>query len=187
MSDLVTMGRRRFTVDEYDRMAETGILSPGERVELVHGVVRSMSPKNRAHVITTHVIHDRLREALRGRASVYVEAPLRLEALDSVPEPDVVVCSNPDLRAYASEQTTTLLVIEVADSSVEYDLGAKALLYAKAAVPEYWVVDLVDRRLVVFTEPREGSYRHRSEFTQDARVTPVSFPDLEIDTASLFP
>ncbi len=116
-------------------MAETGILGPDERVELVRGVVRRMSPKNRAHVIATDLICDLLKEALKGRASVYHEAPHIAEAIDSEPEPDVLVCSNPDRTAYGTNRTRVLLVIEVAESSLEYDRGEKAALYAEAGVP----------------------------------------------------
>lgn len=92
-----SVAERRFTVAEYHRMAESGILSPDERVELILGVIRKVSPKNRAHVIAAHQAYDLLRDALEGRASVYMEAPLRAESIDSEPEPDIMVCSNPDL------------------------------------------------------------------------------------------
>jgi len=124
---LQSVAQRRFTVEEYHRMAETGILGPDERVELVRGVIREMSPKNWAHVLAAKSVYDLLRDALRGRASVYQEAPLVAEGIDSEPEPDVLVCSNPDEWAYRSRRTKPLLVIEAADSSLEYDLGEKAM------------------------------------------------------------
>ena len=136
-----SVAQRRFTVEEYHRMAETGILGPDERVELVRGVIREMSPKNWAHVMAAKSVYDLPRDALRGQASVYQEAPLVAEGIDSEPEPDVLVCSNPDEWAYRSRRTKPLLVIEVADSSLEYDLAEKASLYAEAGVPEYWVVN----------------------------------------------
>ncbi len=102
------------------------------------------------------VHYDRLRDALRGRASVYFEAPLTAVQLDSEPEPDVLVCSNPEEWAYRSPRTKPLLEIEAADSSLEFDRGEKACLYAEAGVPEYWVVNLVDRVLMVFREPLKG-------------------------------
>ena len=73
----------------------------------------------------------------------------------------MLVCSNPDEWAYRSQRTKPVLAIEVVDSSLEYDLGEKAGLYAVAGVPEYWVVNLIDCVLVVFREPDEGSYRVR--------------------------
>lgn len=178
---------RRFTVEEYHRMAETGVLSRDERLELIRGAVREMSPKNRPHVIASRRVFNILVKALEGRASVYKEDPLVLRELDSEPEPDVLVCSNPDFEAYGTELTTPLLVVEVAESSLTGDLGDKAKLYAEAGIPEYWVVNLVDRVLVVFREPRDGSYQSRSTLLPGANVTPLSWPDVEVDVAFLFP
>ena len=182
-----TLEQRLFTVEEYHRMAEAGILSPDERVELIRGVVHAMSPKKRPHVVGVTGALKLLEKALSGRASVYQEAPLVLEQLDSEPEPDVLVCSNPDFRAYGTEATRALLVIEIADSSSSRDLGVKVALYAEAGVPEYWVVDLARRRLVVFRDPRGGDYQSRSTLDSGGRVSPVSWPDVIIDVAALLP
>jgi Uma2 family endonuclease len=184
---LETAGQRRFTVAEYHRMAETRILGPDERVELVRGVIRGMSPKSWAHVMSVKRIYDLLQTALQGRASVYQQAPLVLESLDSEPEPDVLVCSNPDEWAYLSERTSPLLVIEVADSSLEFDLGEKASLYAEAGVPEYWVVNLVERLLVVFRDRVNGIYQVRLSLDETMPVTPSAWPDLRFDGSAFFP
>ena len=133
-----TIEQRLFTVEEYHRMAEAGILSPDERVELIRGVIHAMSPKKRPHVVAVTGALKLLEKALEGRASVYPEAPLVLTDLDSEPEPDVMVCSNPDFRASGTEATRALLVVEIADSSRSRDLGVKVALYAEAGVPEYW-------------------------------------------------
>ena len=178
---------RRFKVEEYHRMVETGILSSDERVELIRGAVREMSPKNRAHVLATRRMFNSLVKELEGRASVYQEAPLVLSKLDSEPEPDLLVCSNPDFEAYGTEATAPLLVVEVSDSSLRGDLGDKASLYAEAQIPEYWVVNLVDRVLVVFREPHGGSYLQCSTLELGAFVTPISWPDVKVEVASLFP
>ncbi len=77
-----TIDQRRFTVEEYHRMAETGIFKPDERVELIRGVVRRMSPKNYAHVVAATKLHQRLVKAVAGRASVFKEDPLKLIRLD---------------------------------------------------------------------------------------------------------
>jgi Uma2 family endonuclease len=184
---LESVAQRRFTVEEFHRMAETGILKPDERVELIQGVILEMSPKNWAHVIATKVIFRTLEHALLGRASVYQEAPLVVSGLDSEPEPDVLVCSNPDELAYRSSRTQALLIVEVAEASLAFDLGEKVGLYAQAGVPEYWVVDLVDRVLVVFREPVSGSYRLRLSLDETARVTPGPWPDLAFEVSKLLP
>jgi Uma2 family endonuclease len=184
---LESVAQRRFTVEEYHRLAETGILGPDERVELIHGVIREVSPKNRAHVLATRAIFLGLERALRGRASVYFEAPLDAARIDSEPEPDVLVCSNPDEWAYRSQRTKPVLVIEVADPSLEHDLGEKAGLYAVVGVPEYWVVNLIDRVLVVFREPDEGSYRVRFSLEESSRVTPAAWPELSFAVSDFLP
>jgi len=168
-------------------MVETGILSSDERVELVRGVVCGMSPKNRAHVLATHHAYQMFRDALRGRASVYMEAPLRLAALDSEPEPDVQICSNTDFDAYGTDNAKPVVVIEVADSSLGHDLENKASLYAEAGIPEYWIVNLVDYELIVFTDPANGSYQQRATLDQRARVSARPWPDASFEVASLFP
>jgi Uma2 family endonuclease len=184
---LESVAQRLFTVEEYHRMAETGILGPDERVELVRGVIREMSPKNWAHVIATKRVFLALENALRERASVYFEAPLTAAPIDSEPEPDVLVCSNPDDLAYRSPRTKPLLVIEVAEFSLAYDLGEKAALYAEAGVPEYWVVNLLERSLVVFREPESGSYRTRRALDETSSVIPEPWPDVAFEVRAFLP
>lgn len=187
IEDMEIVGLRHFTVHEYHRMAEAGILGEGDRVELIRGVVREMSPKKRPHVIATTQIRELFARGLAGVASVYEEKPLELEALDSEPEPDVAIYSNPDVNAYGTERTAPLLVIEVADSTLRYDLSVKSELYAQGGIPEYWVVDLVHRTLVVFRDAKDGAYRDRSTHLLGARIRPLSWPDFELQVNALFP
>lgn len=179
--------QRRFTVEEYHRMAEIGILQPGERVELIRGVVRPMSPKNRAHVVATTRLYQRLVQSLAGRAAVFKEDPLKLVRLDSEPEPDVLVISSPDIGAYGTESAEPLLIVEVGDSSLRYDLDVKAALYAEAGVPEYWVLNLVDRELLVFRSAHDGVYRHRAICREGDRVAAEAWPDVTLELSELFP
>ncbi len=178
---------RRFTVEEYHRMGETGILPRDERVELLWGVVYRMSPKNRAHVLAANRTFDVFRLRLEGRARVYKEDPLRADTLDSEPEPDVMVCANPDLNAFGTERMRPLLVIEVAESSLARDLKVKSSIYAAASVPEYWVVNLVAHALEVFRNPEEGRYRDHFSLPANAQVSPEAWPDLKLDVSSMLP
>lgn len=182
-----TLEHRRFTVEEYHRMGEAGILAPGERVELIRGVIRQMSPKRRKHVVAGTKAFRGLDKALEGRATVYLEAPLGLEDLDSEPEPDIVVCSNPDVESYGTTETKPLLVIELADSSLRYDMTEKAALYADAQIPEYWVVNLVDRMLEVHRRPQNGAYETCLRVSCGAQVSPEAWPDVAFDVSSFFP
>jgi Uma2 family endonuclease len=181
------VSQRRFKVEEYHRMAEAGILRPDERVELIRGVVRPMSPKNRAHVVAATKLHQQLVRALARRFAVFKEDPLKLVPLDSEPEPDIVATSSPDIDAYGTAGSKPLLVVEVAESSLPYDLSTKAALYAEAGIPEYWVLDVVDRELVVFRSAKEGAYRERAAYRAGDRVAPDAWPDVVLEVTELFP
>lgn len=181
-----TFDSRRFTVEEYHRMAEAGIFEPDERVELIRGVVRQMSPMNDPHVIAMTSLHQALMRGSRGRASVYQQVPLRLASLDSEPEPDILVMSSPRIADFGKESSRPVLVVEVADSSLQYDMNVKARLYAEAGVPEYWVVNLVERVLVVFRSPEDGVYRSRTTHGASERVAPEAWPDVAIELGELF-
>lgn len=178
---------RRFTVDEYHRMVDAGILRKDDRVELVYGVIREMSPKNRPHIVAATRVFRVFEHGLAGRAGVYIEVPLGLVKLDSEPEPDIVVGDDPDVESYGTESFRPLLVIEISDSSLRYDLNLKSELYARGAIPEYWVVDLPNRTLVVFRDPADGAYQTRTTHLPGSRIAPVSWPDFEIDVDSFFP
>lgn len=179
------ISQRPFTVAEYHRLAEVGILRPDERVELIRGVIRQKHPRSRAHVITTTKLLQRMVLSLERRSAVFKGAPLTLTRLDSEPEPDIVATSSPAIEDYGKSRA--LLVVEVAETSLRYDLNAKAPLYAEAGVPEYWVVNLVDRELVVFRTPEAGTYRDRTEHGINERVAPEAWPDVVIEVDDLFP
>ncbi len=178
---------RLFTVAEYHAMGKAGIFGPDERVELVRGLVVPMSPKSWAHTVATNQIAAVLRDALAGRAGVVMEGGLRLDSLDSQPEPDVMVLSTPGLSEAPSDRRLPLLVVEAAAASLRTDLGDKAMLYAQAGIRDYWVLNLVDRELVVMREPEAGRYASRTVHVEDTRVSPLSWPDVEVDVSALLP
>lgn len=122
-------------------------------------------------------------KSLAGRASVFKEDPLKLVRLDSEPEPDIVAISSPDIEDDGKESSRPVLVIEVAESSLRYDLNAKAPLYSEANVPEYCVLNLVDRELVVFRSPKDGDYRERASYRSGDRVAPEAWPDVVIEVS----
>jgi len=131
---------------------------------------------------------DRLfQRLLSDRASTYVQDPLAKKDWHSEPEPDVTVTSNPDVEAYGTEHSSPQLVVEVADTSLEYDRTEKSLLYAEAGVPEYWILNLVDDVLEIHREPRKGAYQLRSIHERGSRVAPLAWPDVELDVSDLIP
>jgi len=178
---------RRFTVAEYHRMGEAGVFGPDERVELVRGLVIPVSPKSLAHSLAVQQAFLVFRDVLHQRAGVYIETSLPLRGLDSDPQPDVLICSNPALATLGSGATSPLLVLEVSASSLAYDLSSKAGLYAEAGIPEYWVVNLLERVVMVMLEPSNGDYASRSIYEAGTRIVPSHWPELVVEVDALLP
>jgi Uma2 family endonuclease len=182
----VVEGQRSFTIEEYHRMAEAGVFAPDERVELIRGVVRKMTPKGRRHIVVTGLAIQIFSRRLEGRASVQIQDGLTLEGVASEPEPDVVVYSSPDPRDVRTERSQPLLVIEVADTSLRFD-REKASLYAEGDIADYWIVNLVDDVLEVFRDPEDGAYQTHFVLTPSDKVAPLAFPDLQLTVSELLP
>lgn len=183
----VIEGQRTFTVEQYHRMGEAGVFEPGERVELIRGVIREMSPKGRRHSVAVGLATQIFVRRLEGRASVQVQDALTIADIRSEPEPDVVVNSSPDPRDVRTEKSKPLLVIEVSDSSLRFDRDQKARIYAKAGIADYWIVNLIDDELEVCRDPVDGAYATRLVLQATEVVSPLSFPDLEIAVSDLLP
>lgn len=150
----------RFTVEQYERMGETGVLEEHERVELIEGVIYQMAAIGNRHARCVNRLNAEITHQAYGRATVSPQNPVRLPPR-SMPQPDLVVAlldSTGAPRGIPSPENT-LLVIEVADSSLAYDLRIKAALYAANQVPELWVWDVVHRRVHVFRELVDGAYQ----------------------------
>ena len=184
---LDALGLRKFSVEEYHRMGDAGVFGPEERVELIRGVVRQMSPKGRRHVIAVSKATELFVLAVSGRARVYVQDPMTSDVLDSEPEPDLCVMSNPDPRSYRTPEATPLLVIEVADSSLQFDRSTKLSLYADAQIPEYWIVNLVEDVVEIYREPQQGRYGSRQVLKGEESVATLAWPDVKVKAKDLLP
>ena len=174
--------QRAFTVDEYQRLGEAGIIGAHERVELIAGRIVEMDPIGPGHIWSV----NRLNRAFAGRPGVVVSVqnPIRLDDR-SEPEPDLVV-----LRADAVQDRTpsprdALLVVEVADSSLGYDRGTKRPLYARAGIAELWIADLGGERIEVHREPSPAGYRTVRLFVRGERLAPAFAPDLPIEVDAI--
>lgn len=155
---LTAPSRHLITVDAFHRMGETGILGPADRVELIDGEIIDMSPIGALHAAIVAQLARHF--ARRAGESVFIRCqnPLRLDDV-SEPEPDLVIL-RPRADFYATAHpgpADALLVIEVADTSLAYDLGVKVPLYARHGIPEVWVIDAATRRTRVFREPVAGT------------------------------
>ncbi|KGQ22339.1 Uma2 family endonuclease [Thermus filiformis] len=168
--------RYRFTVEAFEK-AFQGV----PRVELLKGEVYQMSPTGPRHFVTVVRLDKRLQEALGERALVAVQSPLRLSQ-DSEPEPDLMVLK-PPLERYAERLPTpedVLLLVEVADTSLEHDREVKLPLYAEAGIPEVWLVNLKENLLEVHRHPREGRYREILLLSPEEAARPLAFPEVEV-------
>jgi Uma2 family endonuclease len=167
---------------EYDRLARLDFFR-GEHVELVHGIVVAMSPIGPPHSNAVSRLDRLLHPRLLDRAIVRVQQPF-VACDDSEPEPDVAVVP---LGSYTAEHPArALLIIEVAESSLEYDRDTKGPLYAASGVAEYWVVDLAGRAIEVYSESRDGRYARTRRVPEGASVAPAAFPDVTVAVADLF-
>ena len=180
--------RRRFTVGEYYRMAEAGILRPGERVELIEGEIITMAAIGSRHAAVVTRLQRRFERALGDRALVRVQNPVRLSDL-SEPEPDVALL-RPHADYYASAHpgpADVLLMIEVAETTLAFDRGTKLPLYAIAGIPEYWIVDLGGDRIEVYREPGATGYSDVRRLGRDDTLRVAAFPDYEIAGDAILP
>jgi len=168
-----------FTVDEYHRMSEAGILSETDRVELIEGEIVKMSPIGKLHAACVKRLNKGLNRKVGDDAIVSVQDPIRLDDY-SEPEPDIALLK-PRADFYAQDLPTAedvLLIIEVADSSVEYDRTVKLPLYAKAGVPETWLANLREDRIEAYSEPVNGVYQRVRIINRGEIVSPTGLPTL---------
>ncbi|HEY7067276.1 MAG TPA: Uma2 family endonuclease [Chloroflexota bacterium] len=179
-----TLATYRFTVDEYYRMAEAGILTPVQRVELIEGEIVAMAPIwNRHAACVDRLTHDFVL-GLGDQAIVRVQGPLRLHDY-SEPEPDLIIL-RPRSDFYASGHPgpgDTLLVIEVADTTERYDRQVKVPLYARAGIPEVWLVDLTAGTVTIYREPSPTGYAQVIVVSGDDALSPLAFPEFRLTAA----
>ena len=184
---------RRFTRAEYERLIDLGVFQPGEPVELIGGELMVAEPQSAPHYTAIQKIARALEAAFGPGWEVRTQGPIGLDE-DSEPEPDIaVVPGTPDdySRAHPSRPTLT---VEVAESSLGMDRERKGSLYARAGLPDYWILNLVDRVLEVYREPAPDSaapfgwrYARSEVFDASARVTPLAAPGSSIPVSQLLP
>lgn len=189
MDSVVTVVRpHRFTVAEYHRMAEVGILGEDSRVELIRGQIVDMAPIGAPHLGMVNRLTRLLPGVLSGRGALSVQNPVRLDD-GSEPEPDVAV-----LRPRADDYATAtpcppdvLLLIEVADTSLDDDRVIKMPLYAENGIAECWIVNLVDGVVEVYRQPQDGRYADVRRIGPGESLDIVLLPGLGLAVGELFP
>ncbi|HEY1308290.1 MAG TPA: Uma2 family endonuclease [Vicinamibacterales bacterium] len=184
----VAVSRRRFTVDDYQRMEEAGILRAEDRVELIDGEIVTKMTAGPRHSASLDRAARSFITKVGESAIVRVQGPVRLD-LYNLPEPDLAVL-RPRADFYVSNHpgpVDIMLVVEVAESSIDYDRETKASLYARANVPEYWLVDLNDKVLLRYSSPRGGAYQSLHRHQRGEALAPQMLPECVVSTDDLIP
>ena len=178
--------RHRFSVREYYRMGETGVLTPDARVELLNGEIIDMSPIGPFHGGVVTYLTEVFAVRSRGRWLTRVQNPLRLSE-ESEPQPDLLLvkpCADFYRKRHPAPEDVYLLV-EVSETSLEVDRDEKLPAYGRAGIPEAWLVDLNEETVEVYREPHFSGYASRTVLRAGQKVAPQAFPDVAVDMAEL--
>ncbi len=179
----------KWTTEKYYLAAETGVFGPEERLELIEGeVLKKVSPQNEAHARAGLRADNSLREVFGREFHLRNQLPIQL-ANDSEPEPDLVVLRGSiDDWSRHPRPDEAVLLIEVSDSTLAFDMRRKAALYARAGVVEYWVVSLPERCLYVHRGPQAtGQYAEVMKLAEGESIAPLGAPNSAVEVASLLP
>jgi Uma2 family endonuclease len=179
----------RFTVPQSVELASHGFFDH-ERIQLIHGEVFTMTKANEPHSCSILLTQSTLQSVFGIGFTVRVQMPLVFN-LDTDPEPDIAVVRGSP-RDYQTWPTTALLIVEVSDSSFTFDVTEKAELYATAGVPDYWVIDLANRRLLVLRDPAplpDGGSAYRTQLIRYSNdtISPLEKPSATVSISDLLP
>ena len=179
--------RHRWTVAEYHRMAEVGLLNEDSRVELIDGEIIEMAPIGSQHGGKVNRFIHLFSKAFGNKAIIAAQNPVVLGGYGE-PQPDIAILR---WREDYYEQghphaEDVLLIVEVSDSTLRYDRDIKIPLYAKNGIPEVWLLDIQNRQLEIHREPINGIYQQR-DCRRAGQIAPILYPDAVIDLAELFP
>ena len=179
--------RRSLTVEAYHRMGEVGIFAPDERVELIEGEVMEMAPIGSRHSGLVNRINHLLVKAVGNRGVVSVQNPVRLSRI-SEPQPDFAVLKPraDDYQSATPLPEDILLLVEIAETSLQYYRELKAPLYAAHAIPELWVVDVTEKVLWIYRDPQPGGYTRVEKIERPGKLSLAAAPDIEIELSALF-
>lgn len=173
----------KWSVADYQRMRDLGILDR-RRCELIHGDIWDMAPEGEFHRFVNHRGVNYLREMMKGKAEVFEAHPITLT--DSEPQPDIAVVHLPDTRylKHHPYPEDIYWLVEIADTTLAYDLGIKRKLYASAGIAEYWVIDVAKRQMTVFRDLQNDDFLSQNTVS-DGIIYPVAFPDVAIEVNKL--
>lgn len=181
-----TPALHRFSAEDYHKLAEVGILASDARVELLDGEIHDMSPIGPFHGGITKRLNRLFSSRAKGRWILSVQDAVGLDKY-SEPQPDVTLLkpAPDDYTTHHPSPDDVLLLIEVADSSLELDRSRKIPLYARAAIPEVWIINLRELEIEVYREPHLIGYGKKTISRRGEILSPEMFPDVKVDVAEL--
>lgn len=179
----MTVTPYKWSIEEYHLMIESGLLAD-KSVELLNGEIIEMSPEREEHSYTNDDVAELLREKLQGLAKIRESHPITLD--NSEPEPDLAVVRLPKTiyKQHHPYPEDIYWLIEVSYKTLAKDLTEKSLVYARNGIPEYWIIDLVNKKLIVHTHPISNSYSQIREYI-DGTISPLAFPQIAITLKQL--
>ena len=177
----------RFSVEEYNKLGEAGVFQEDDRVELLNGEIIVMAPIGKRHVSSVRRLNNRLIKLLGDLCVVDCQNPFVLDDF-SEPQPDILLLhSELDATGEIARPADIIVAIEVADSTVRYDSTTKLRAYARAGIPEYWIVNLADNAVDVYRRPAGEQYAEHFRQERDGQLAPAAFPDRLIAVADILP
>lgn len=175
---------RRFTATEFLLMEEAGVFKPNERVELIEGEIIPMLPIGPFHSDTVDELIELFSSKSKGRWRVRGQHAVEIDD-ESLPQPDVTLVKRRRYGKAHPRPEDVYLLVEVAESSLRFDRKRKLPLYAKAGIPEYWIINLKDRTVEVHREPNFTGYGTKMILESGQSASPSAFPDTKISVAEL--
>ena len=180
--------KRKFTVAEYYRMTELGILQHTERLELIDGEIIVMAAIGVPHAIGVNRVNQAFAEVARNRFTVSVQNPVHLDDY-SEPQPDIAIVrlrTDSELTSHPGP-ADVLVVMEVSDSTLDFDREVKSKRYAAAGIPEMWVMNLPGDCIDRLDQPGPAGYARHTVFRRGEQISPAALPDLELAVEDLLP
>lgn len=168
----------KWSIADWHELIESGVLAD-RRVELLEGEIVEMSPEGPMHSSTNYSVVEYLKELLKGKAVVREAHPVTLD--NSEPEPDIAIVASPYTNYFTRHPYPQDIywLVEISNRSLKSDLEQKSITYARNGIPEYWIIDLVNKQLIVHTQPVNNSYSQIQHLTTGT-ITTQAFPELAI-------
>ncbi|NEP37828.1 MAG: Uma2 family endonuclease [Okeania sp. SIO2H7] len=175
-----------WTVAEYHKMIDCGILTPESHVKLLEGSIVEMYSQRAPHAATTQGTSDYLKSQLSQQAYIRMQLPVTLST--SEPEPDIAVVRI-DMKDYGVRHPSAeeiFFLIEISDTTLRIDRQEKTLIYAGANIPEYWVLDVVQRQVYIYRHPTSQGYQSEAVLSHSDIINPLSFPSVSLSVTEMF-